>query len=99
MIAIGKEITSELNELMTEIKEKEERVKELKGIIQKEFENCVDEKTFSDEYIKATYVAETTSMSFDTKAFKKENPKAYEMFLKPSKKSAYVKITLVGEES
>lgn len=86
--------TSELAELLIKKKEIEAREKELKSLIMREME-CCNQAKYEDDMLKIAYIPESESMTFDTKQFQKENPKAYEMFLKPSKKSAYLRVTVV----
>lgn len=86
--------TSELAELLIRKKELEAREKELKALIMADMESNNIPK-YEDDCLKIAYVAETQSMSFDTKQFQKENPEAYKLFLKPTKKSAYLKVTVV----
>ena len=54
-------------------------------------------KTFENDILKLTYVAETSTVGIDTKAFQREYPDTYEEILekypKETTRSAYVKIT------
>lgn len=86
--------TSELAELLLKKKELEAREKELKALILKEMESC-NEAKYEDDMLKIAYIPESESMTFDTKQFQKENPEAYKMFLKPTKKSAYLRVSVV----
>lgn len=47
----------------------------------------------NDGSLTATYVAETTSNTFDSKRFKEENPDLYNQYLKPTSRKAYVKLS------
>lgn len=55
-------------------------------------------KSFKNEILNLTYVAETTSTSIDSAKLKKKYPDIAEECSKTSKKSSYVKITLKGEK-
>ena len=54
-------------------------------------------KSFENDILKLTYVAETSSVTLDTKAFQNEDPDAYEdaleKYSKETRRSAYVKVT------
>lgn len=91
---MNKNLTSELSALLLQKKEIEIREKVLKDLIKEEMENSNTPK-YEDDCLKITYVAETESMTFDTKQFQKENPEAYKLFLKPTKKAAYLKVSIV----
>ena len=91
---MNKNLTSELSALLLQKKEIEIREKVLKDLIKEEMENSNIPK-YEDDCLKITYVAATQSMSFDTKQFQKENPEAYKLFLKPTNKAAYLKVSIV----
>lgn len=86
--------TSELAELMLRKKELEAREKELKALIMADMESCNQAK-YEDDLLKIAYIPESESMTFDTKQFQKENPEAYKLFLKPTKKAAYLRVSVV----
>lgn len=46
-----------------------------------------------DKTFKVTYVAETTSTTFDSKKFKEENPDLYEKYKKETTRKAYVRMS------
>lgn len=87
-------LTSELAMILLEKKELEKKEKELKELIKADMENCNQAK-YEDECLKIAYIPESESMTFDTKGFQKENPEAYKMFLKPTKKSAYLRVSVI----
>jgi len=89
-----KELTSELCELLLQKKELEIREKVLKDLIKEDMETCNQAK-YEDECLKIAYIPESESKTFDTKQFQKENPEAYKMFLKTTKRSAYLKVSIV----
>ena len=86
--------TSELAELLLKKKELEAREKELKSLILLEMESTNQAK-YEDDMLKIAYIPESESMTFDTKQFQKENPEAYKLFLKPTKKSAYLRVSVM----
>lgn len=49
--------------------------------------------TSPDGTFKVTYVAETTSTTFDSKKFKEEEPDLYEKYKKETTRKAYVKLS------
>ena len=49
--------------------------------------------TSPDGTFKVTYVAETTSTTFDSKKFKEEKPDLYEKYKKETTRKAYVKLS------
>lgn len=91
---MDKRLTSELCELLLQKKQIEEREKQLKAQIMQEMESY-NEAKYEDDVLKISYVPESTSMTFDTKGFQKENPEAYKLFLKPTKKSAFLRVSVV----
>ena len=93
-LSMNARYTSELTDLLHQKKALELREKELKALIMSDMQTCNQTK-YEDDYLKIAYVPESESMRFDTKGFQKENPKAYEMFLKPTKKAAYLRVSVV----
>ena len=87
-------LTSELAMILLEKKELEKKEKELKELIKADME-CCNQAKYEDECLKISYIPESESMTFDTKGFQKENPEAYKMFLKPIKRTAYLKVSVV----
>lgn len=90
---INEELTSELTDILIEKKRLETREKKIKKRIQGLMEETNQAK-YEDELMKISYIPESVSQTFDAKAFKKENPKAYDMFLKETKRSAYLKVSI-----
>jgi len=86
--------TSELAEILLQKKQLEAREKELKALIMADMESCNKAK-YEDDMLKIAYIPESESMTFDTKQFQKENPEAYKLFLKPTKKSAYLRVSVM----
>jgi len=91
---MNQKLTSELLSLLLQKKELEAREKELKALIMADMESCNQAK-YEDDCLKISYVPESESMTFNTKQFQKENPEAYKLFLKPTKKSAFLRVTVV----
>jgi predicted phage-related endonuclease len=60
-------------------------------------EICNIEK-FESNLLNITYVAETTTNNIDSKKLKKKYPEIAEECSRESKRSAYVKITMKGNE-
>ena len=87
-------LTSELATILLQKKELEAREKELKELIKADMESCNVPK-YEDDCLKIAYIPETESMTFDTKGFQKENPEAYKLFLKPTKKAAYLRVSVI----
>ena len=77
------------------ILEKEE--KQLKEQLKEAMEICNIEK-FESNLLNITYVAETTTNNIDSKKLKKKYPEIAEECSRESKRSAYVKITMKGNE-
>ena len=91
------EILEKIKFITTEKKILEEKEKELKAELEKAMtENNV--KKFSNDFISISYVEPTTAESFDSKKFKEENPALAAKYIKTSKKSGYVKITIKEEK-
>lgn len=91
---MNKKLTSELCAILTQKKELESREKEIKALLMKDMVESSIPK-YEDECLKIAYVPESESLAFDAKQFQKENPEAYKLFLKPTKKSAYLRVTVV----
>lgn len=83
---------SELNELKKDIDDKLDEIKKSLG----EVMDGYNVKSLKNSVIRITRIDETTSTSFDTKKFKKEDPELYEELLKKysktTNKKAYTKI-------
>ena len=91
---MNQKLTSELCAILMQKKELESREKELKALIMEDMIESSIPK-YEDDCLKIAYIPETVSMKFDAKQFQKENPKAFEMFLKPTKSSAYLRVSVV----
>lgn len=74
-------------------KELEKQYKEAKQQLHDAME-AYDIKKFDADTITITRVLPTTSMTFDSSRFKKENPEMAEQYQKESKRKGYVKINL-----
>lgn len=91
---MNKGLTTELCDVLIQKKQLEEREKELKAAIMTDMMMC-NESKYEDDYLKIAYVPASESMTFDTKQFQKENPEAYKLFLKPTTKSAYLRVSVI----
>jgi len=85
--AIFKAIAS----IVTAKKDLEEQEKKLKEQIKSAME-IHNVKSFTNDAIKLTYIASTTTTTVDSKKLKDKHPAIYEECTKTSPKSAYVKI-------
>lgn len=65
----------------------------LRGLLLTAMEKHDIKKIETDEF-SLVYVEPTISTSFDGAKFKKDHPETYELYLKQSKRKAYVKIDL-----
>ena len=88
---------SELNELKKDIDDKLDEIKKSLG----EVMDGYNVKSLKNSVIRITRIDETTSTSFDTTKFKKDDPELYEKLLKKYNKTtnrkAYTKIETWGE--
>lgn len=85
-------ILKELHLIMKQKAELEAKEKELKDIIKRMMEESGDKAFKNNQYMNVTYVAATTSVTFDKDLFKKQYPDLYGKFnSKESQKSAYIK--------
>jgi len=91
---MNKDLTSELCDVLIQKKQLEEREKNLKALIMADMESC-NEAKYEDDCLKIAYVPASESMTFDSKQFQKENPEAYKLFLKPTKKAAYLRVSVI----
>lgn len=83
--------------IITEKKKLEEKEKTLKEELEKAMtENGV--KKFSNDFISISWVEPTTTETFDSATFKKDNPELAKKYIKISSKKGYVKITLKEEK-
>ena len=83
---------SELNELKKDIDDKLDEIKKSLGVVMDGY----NVKSLKNSVIRITRVDATTSTSFDTTKFKKDDPELYEelfkKYNKTSNRSAYTKI-------
>ena len=103
-LGVSEEELEELEELMQDIKikedelnlmkEKVDKVKEaLYGTMEKEGIKTVDRNK-----LKITYVAPSTRVSVDSKKLQKEEPEIYKKYVKTTTVAGSIKITLMGEK-
>lgn len=80
---------AELDRVAKLIKEKQEAIKEvvLKGI------KKLGMDSVKNEYGTFTVVPKSVGTTFDSKAFKEDAPKIYNMYLKDTSKKEYLKVT------
>lgn len=88
------ELASELCEIVIQKKRLEARESELKNKIMELMIRQNIPAFKGEDGISITYVPKSESMRFDSAVFKKENPKEYELFLKPTTRAAYLKVTV-----
>lgn len=67
------------------------KIQKAKVELAKMEENGIKKYTSPDGTFKATYYEETVTNRFDSTKFKKENEELYNQYLKPSKRSSYIK--------
>lgn len=67
------------------------KVQKAKVELAKMEENGIKKYTSPDGTFKATYYEETVTNRFDSTKFKKEHEELYNQYLKPSKRSSYIK--------
>lgn len=84
-------IESELEKLLAERDELDEKIKQLRLRIQKQMEQCNIDRVESERYHITYYPAKTT-MHFDSKAFKEVHEALYSAFCKPKQKDASIVI-------
>lgn len=80
----------ELEEAAKEIKSQQEEMKEKLKAAMKEH----GVKSWDCEQMKVSYIPESTAITFDSRRFKDENEELYNQYLKESKKSDSIRITL-----
>ena len=103
-LGVSEEELEELEELMKDIKSKEEELNLLKekvdkvketlyGIMEKEGVKTVDRNK-----LKITYVAPSTRVSVDSKKLQEKEPEIYKKYVKTTTVAGSIKITLIGEK-
>lgn len=103
-LGVSEEELEELQELMQDIKSKEEelnllkeKVDKVKGIL---YDTMGKEgvKTVDRGKLKITYVAPSCRTSVDSKKLEKEDPETYKKYVKTTTVAGSIKITLMGEK-
>ena len=103
-LGVSEEELEELEELMEDIKSKEEELNilkekadKVKGIL---YDTMGKEgvKTVDRGKLKITYVAPSTRVSVDSKKLEKEEPEIYKKYVKTTTVAGSIKITLMGEK-
>ena len=103
-LGVSEEELEELEELMQDIKSKEEELKLLKEKVDKVKEVLYDTmgkegvKTVDRGNLKITYVAPSCRTSVDSKKLEKEEPEIYKKYVKTTTVEGNIKITLIGEK-
>lgn len=103
-LGVSEEELEELEELMQDIKSKEEELNLLKEKVDKFKETLYGTmekegiKTVDRNKLKITYVAPSTRVSVDNKKLQKEEPEIYKKYVKTTTVAGSIKITLMGEK-
>jgi hypothetical protein len=91
-LEIPADLISEICRIQKEAEEATSKLEELKaGLLAKMKTNNV--KSFDCDAFKMTYIAESTSQSFDSKRFKEEHKDMYDLYLKQTTRKESIKIT------
>ena len=104
-LGVSEEELEELEELMQDIKSKEEELNLLKEKVDKIKETLYGTmekegiKTVDRNKLKITYVAPSTRVSIDSKKLQKEEPEIYKKYVKTTTVAGSIKITLMGEKN
>lgn len=85
----GIKFIKKIQKAKVELAKMEEQLKDM--FKEKMEENSIKKYTSPDGTFKATYYEETTTNRFDSNKFKKEHEELYNQYLKPSKRSSYIK--------
>ena len=93
---LNPEVSSQLAEFERVANEIKDKQKKLKDKILAEMEERGILKIETDE-LTITYVAESSRETFDSKAFRKDNPDLYDQYIKISNVSASVRMKLKTE--
>lgn len=88
---LAKPILERLASVTSQIEALEEKEKGLKESLKALMEQFGVKALDKNPYFKVTYIAATTSTSFDSNLFKKSYPELYGKFTKTSDKKAYIK--------
>lgn len=92
-LELPSDLISEICAIQRQAEEAAKRLEELKaGLLQQMKTNNV--KSFDCEAFKLTYIAESVSETFDSKAFRKDNEDLYEKYKKVTHRKPSLKITL-----
>ena len=103
-LGVSEEELEELEELMQDIKSKEEELNLLKEKVDKIKETLYGTmekegiKTVDRNKLKITYVAPSTRVSVDSKKLQKEEPEIYKKYVKTTTVAGSIKITLIGDK-
>ena len=103
-LGVSEEELEELEELMEDIKSKEEELKLLKDKVDSVKKILYDTmgkegvKTVDRGKLKITYVAPSNRTSIDSKKLEKEEPEIYKKYVKTTTVEGNIKITLIGEK-
>lgn len=103
-LGVSEEELEELEELMKDIKSKEEELKLMKEKVDKVKETLYSTmgkegvKTVDRGKLKITYVAPSIRTSVDSKKLEKEEPEIYKKYVKTTTVEGSIKITLIGEK-
>ena len=103
-LGVSEEELEELEELMQEIKIKEDELNLMKEKVDKVKETLYGTmekegvKTVDRNKLKITYVAPSTRVSVDSKKLQKEEPEIYKKYVKTTTVAGSIKITLMGDK-
>jgi hypothetical protein len=87
------ELMNDIGQVLRYIDEQKEKVETFKTTMQQLMLANSIKSLKHEGYFTLTAVAETTSMSFDTAAFKVDYPELYAKYTKKSNKAGFLKIT------
>ena len=85
------DIESELDKLLAERDELDEKIKQLRFRIQKQMETRSIDRVDTEKY-NITYSPAKTTMQFDSKAFKEDHATLYSSYCKPKQRDASIVI-------
>ena len=103
-LGVSEEELEELEELIQEIKIKEDELNLMKEKVDKVKETLYGTmenegiKTVDRNKLKITYVAPSTRVFVDSKKLQKEEPEIYKKYVKTTTVAGSIKITLIGEK-
>ena len=103
-LGVSEEELEELEELMKDIKSKEEELNLLKEKVDKVKETLygimekAGVKTVDRNKLKMTYVAPSTRVSVDSKKLQEKEPEIYKKYVKTTTVAGSIKITLIGDK-